>query len=187
MIKDLAVAGAAVATAYFAYRGINNWIVELRGRTSFEVAHGLLLATYKLRDAIGFCRSRLIEGREVPDLASNATPDQELEQELNRHRYENRWVPVLEVLQDFDARGLEAEALWGSEFRNSTDKLRKQIEKLQLAIESSLGKDFLENREFAKGIRSAMLARSDAKDPLSQSITEAIDEIEKKVRPHIGK
>ena len=32
-----------------------------------------------------------------------------------------------------------------------------------------------------------MFAQSDAADPLSQSITEAIDEIEKKVRPHIGK
>ena len=115
IIRDLAVAGAAVATAYFASRGINNWIVELRGRTSFEVAHGLMLATYKLREAIVFCRSRLSEGREVQDLNHNV---ETIEQKLNRHVYENRLVLVIEAQQDFDARCLEAEALWGSEFRN---------------------------------------------------------------------
>ncbi len=100
--------------------------------------------------------------------------------------YKNRWVPVFEALQDFDARGLEAEALWGSEFRNSTEKLRKPIKKLYLAFESSLEKDFREDSETET--MSTMFARSGAAaDPLSQSITEAIDEIEKKVRPHIGR
>ena len=103
------------------------------------------------------------------------------------HVHKNRWVPVSEALQDFDARGLEAEALWGSEFCNSTDKLRKPINNLYLAIESSFGNDFRKDSEFAKTIRSTMVAKSDAGDQLSQSITEAIDEIEKKVRPHIGK
>ena len=101
--------------------------------------------------------------------------------------YKNRWVPVFEARQDFDARGLEAEALWGSEFRNSTNKLRKPINEMYLAIESSLGRHFAEDKEFAKEIKSTMFAQSGAAaDPLQQSITEAIEEIEKKVRPHMG-
>ncbi len=193
IIKDLIVAIAAVATACFAYRGINNWIVELRERTSFEVARGLMLATYKLRDAIVSCRSPLVQGREFPDdyPAFNATPQQELDGWT--HVYKNRWVPVFEALQDYDARGLEAEALWGSEFRKSTVKLQKSIKEVYCAIEAylqdkySLGEDFRADREFGKKIRSTMFASPGAADnPLSKSITEAIDEIEKKVRPHIG-
>ncbi len=187
IIRDFVVAGAAVATVCLAHRGIKNWIVELRGRTSFEVARGLMLATYKLRDAIRSCRSRLIQGREFPDGYDHlkATPEQE--HDGWTHVYKNRWVPVFEALQDFDARGLEAEALWGSEFRNSTVKLRKPINDLYLAIESNFENDFRKDPEFAKTIRSTMFAKSDAGDQLSQSITEAIDEIEKKVRPHMGR
>ena len=175
------MAGAAVATVCLAHRGIKNWIVELRGRTSFEVARGLMLATYKLRDAIRSCRSRLIQGREFPDDYDPLNATREQENDGLIHVYKNRWVPVFESLQDFDARGLEAEALWGSEFCNSTDKLRKPINEMYLAIESNLLK---QDPECAKKILSA---RSGTADPLSQSITEAIDEIEKKVRPHIGK
>ena len=195
IIKDLALAGAAMSTAWVAYRGINKWILELRGRTSFKVARGLMLATYKLQDAITSCRSRLIQGREFPDdyplLGRKATPQQELDGWT--YVVNNRWAPVFEALQDYDARVLEAEALWGSEIRNSTKKLRASITKLHLAIDDfladkySLGEKFRAEREFGKEIRSIMFASPGAEDNLlSKSITEAIDEIEKKVRPHIG-
>ena len=182
-------------TAWVAYCGINKWIVELRGRTSFEVARGLLLATYKLRDAIVSCRSRLIQGREFPDdyplFGRKGTPQQELDGWT--HVVNNRWAPVVEALQDYDARVLEAEALWGSEIRNSTKKLRTSITKWHLAIDDfladrySLGENFRADREFGKEIRSIMFASPGAEDnPLSKSITEAIHEIEENVRPHIS-
>ena len=180
--------GAAVATACLAYRGISNWIVELRGRTSFEVARGLMLATYKLRDAIAFCRSPVIQGREFPDNypGLDATPEQE--HDAFTHVYKNRWVPVFEALQDFDARRLESEALWGSEFRKSTGKLRQPVIKLHLAIESSYESDSRKDPEFSKSIQSTMFALSGAAaDQVLQEITTAIDEIENKVRPHIGR
>jgi hypothetical protein len=64
--KDLAIAGAAVTTAIVAYRGLQKWREELRGKADFEVARGLVRATFKLRDEIQSCRSPLIRGAEYP-------------------------------------------------------------------------------------------------------------------------
>jgi hypothetical protein len=49
-LKDLALAGAAVVTAWVAVRALQKWREELRGKTDFEIARGLARAMYKLRD-----------------------------------------------------------------------------------------------------------------------------------------
>lgn len=194
VVKEVVLTGAALATAIVAVRGIRTWSVELRGKTAFEVARGLMLATYRLRDAVHACRSPFISCGEFPaGYRGQGTATAQEELDAWAHVYKNRWAPVWEALQDYDARALEAEALWGREIRQKTDKLRECIAELSTAIEAFLhdkynrGEDFRADREFAKEMRAKLAAGLGSSDNrLSRAIQERIDAIEKEVRPHVG-
>lgn len=116
-LKDLALGGAAVVTAWVAVRGIEKWCEELSGKASFEVARTLARATYKVRDEIAACRSPLIRSSEYPESYRNYVPgeqpDHAVEANALAYVYNNRWTPVTDALREFDTQGLEAEALWG--------------------------------------------------------------------------
>lgn len=75
ILKDLALAGAAVVTAWVAVLGLRKWREELRGKTDFEVARALARATYKVRDDLAACRMPLIRSSEFPADYSAAAPD----------------------------------------------------------------------------------------------------------------
>lgn len=49
--QNVAVAGAAIVTAYFGARGLSTWRHELAGRAKFEAARSILQALYEARDA----------------------------------------------------------------------------------------------------------------------------------------
>jgi hypothetical protein len=193
-IKDVLLGGAAVTTTVVAVVGLKNWSRELRGRADFDVARGLIRATYKLRDEIRSCRAAFIMAQEFPDgyCDPNRKSTPEDEAQVWAHVYKNRWQPVWEAIQEFDAQTLEAEALWGSEIRQKTDKLRECIAELNSAIyavisdKASGGRDFKSDREFGKKMRSTVSASgSDQSNELSKKITEAVTGIEDKIRPHL--
>jgi hypothetical protein len=48
-LKDIILAIAAIVTATVAALGLKKWCEELRGRADFDVARGLIRATYKVR------------------------------------------------------------------------------------------------------------------------------------------
>lgn len=192
--KDVILSLAAVITTVVAVLGIRSWIVELRGRTSFEVARGMMLATYRLRDVVAQCRSSMVLGHEFPNDypgAAKASAKEELDGWA--YVYKNRWRPVWEALQDYDARALESEALWGSDVREMTNGLRALVIELNIAIDAFLtdkfnrGEDFRSDPEFGKEMRSKLSASIGAKDNmLSKNIETAISAIEDQIRPHIG-
>ena len=68
-LKDLAVAGAAVATAFFAYKGLSAWRSELKGKAEYQIAKDVLRAVYKVRDAFMVVRNPAIWQAEYPDEA----------------------------------------------------------------------------------------------------------------------
>jgi hypothetical protein len=153
-----------------------------------------MLATYRLRDAVRACRSPFIQAQEFPTGyrgRDHATAQEELD--AWAHVYKSRWTPVWEAIQEYDARALEAEALWGSDIRQKTDRLRQCIRELNVAIDAFLsdkynrGEDFRSDAELGKEMRAKLAAGLEAGDnPLSRSIAQTIDEIEREVRPHIG-
>lgn len=49
--QNIAVAFAAIVTAYYGARGLNAWRHELTGRAKFEAARSILKALYEARDA----------------------------------------------------------------------------------------------------------------------------------------
>jgi hypothetical protein len=194
--KDLAVAGAAVTTAIVAYRGLQKWREELRGKANFEVARGLARATFKLRDEIQSCRSPLIRGAEYPQGYQTPNANQPVnagvQADALAYVYNNRWQRVTAALQEFDAQTLEAEALWGAGIRDSTQALRTCTLTVFVAIESILddkragGAHFEQDREFGRRTRAEAHASPTATDnPLSNQITAAVAALEAKLRGHL--
>ena len=195
-LRDLALAGAAVVTAAAAVRGLRTWRQELRGKADFDVARGLIRATYKVRDEIQSCRSPLISGSEYPPGYQTPAPgahvDARAEAEAAAHMYQNRWQRVQAALQEFDSQTLEAEALWGPDIRTSTQELRRCAHTLFVSIEAIVedraagGEIFQRDREFARQMRANAHAPPMATDnALSNEIDAAVRELEAKLRGHL--
>lgn len=188
--KDIILIFAAIATAHVAINGLQSWSRELKGKADFEVARNLIRSVYKLRDELRYCRSPWVTMDEFPEDydSNNKTP--EIEAKAYAFIYSNRWKPVAAALQDFETQALEAEALWGSEFKPKTDELRQCARNLQVALEADIsnkasgGEDFRCDPEFGKTIKSKIWATHDDKNDLTLKISHAINEIEKNIRPH---
>lgn len=195
IIKDLCLAGAAVTTATIAWRGVESWRSELKGKADFEVARGFIRATYQLRDAIEVCRSPWIPVSEFPEgyRSSYGKRDAKEEGQAMAFVYGNRWDKVSTCIQEFDTATLEAEALWGSEIEEKAKNLRRCVSELRSAIESVIrdaysgGEDFNSDREFSKEVRQIVNSTKPDENPLTLKINAAISDIESKVRPHLSR
>lgn len=115
MAKDIALAIAGVVTALVARKGLNNWLRELGGRTKFEAALALMRASYSVREALFNCRAPLVAAAEFPAGYKQGGDKPSTKEEVNawNHVFKHRWSFVATSLKEFDARSLEAEALWG--------------------------------------------------------------------------
>jgi hypothetical protein len=195
-LKDIALGGAAVVTAWAAVRGLRKWQEELRGKTNFEVARALARATYKVRDELAVCRAPLIRSAEYPPDYTPPAPGHPMNSavEVNAlaHVYNNRWKPVTEALREFDTQRLEAEALWGPDIRKDAEALHRCATTVFVAIESILddaragGSHFQGDKEFGRRTRSQAHASPTATDnPLSNDIAAAVSAIEGRLSGHL--
>lgn len=193
LVQDALLGIAAVITATVALFGLIIGRRELQTRAEFDVARKLIRATYRLRDAVQTFRSPLIRQSEFAkgheDGIASKTPEETATAYAGM--YENRWIPVWDAVQEFDAHTLEAEALWGKPMRTQTDKLRQCVIELYTAVEAVLedkaqqGDDFKADKVFAKEMRSTVSGlRTDNKNEFSKK-TAAINAIEEQVRPHL--
>ena len=196
VVKDLALAAAAVITATVAVRGLQKWREELRGKADFDVARGLARATYRVRDELAAFRSPLMRGVEYPPGYEPPPPGHPSNPtaEANKlaYAYNERWKHVTAALRDFDAQRLEAEALWGSEIRKDAEALHRCATIVFVAVESILddakagGKHFEADREFGLRTRAQAHASPTATDnPTSNQIADAVSTIERRVSVHL--
>lgn len=195
-LKDLALAAAALVTAWVAVQGLQKWREELRGKTDFEVARALARATYKVRDELPACRAPLIRSSEFPadyNWPPPAHPQNHVaEANAYAHVYNNRWKPVIAALREFDAQRLEAEALWGPEIRKDAEAQHKCATTVLVSIDSIIdneragGAHFETDKKFARTTRSQAHASPTATDnPLSNEITAAVFAIECRLSRHL--
>lgn len=195
VLKDILLGLAAATTATVAVLGLRKWRQELEGKAHFEAARLLIRSTYRLRDEIRACRSPFYSGHEFPEGYKGALGGQtsnEEEAQAWGHIYKNRWAPVWNALQEFDAHTLEAEALWGANVRTKTDALRQCLRELNVAIDAVLrdkalgGEDFKADKTFGKEMRSIVAAPvDDENNKLNQKIRQALSGIEQELRPHL--
>jgi hypothetical protein len=194
VIKDISVAGAAGVTAYVAWHGLERWRAELAGKASFETARALIRATYKLRDEIHYCRSPFISASEFPEGYRGALGRADAQQEGDAfvHVYSNRWEPVGEAIQQFDAATLEAEALWGRDVKEKAQEFRHLARRLQVSIESFIrnkysGGENFKDREFGERVNADINESRMESDTLSPLIDSAVEALEVVLRPHLSR
>lgn len=162
IIKDVIISIAAATTAFVAYKGLERWQHELRGKANFDTARKLIRATYKLRDEISYARSPFIPASEFPEDYDPSNKSSKNKGDAFAHVYGRRWERIVEAIQDYDAFALEAEALWGANIKEKTDELRDCVIDLRSAIdgyisnEYSGGEDF-KDRQYAVSVRSKFL------------------------------
>jgi hypothetical protein len=185
--KEALLAIAAMVTAGAAVSGLRTWKRELKGKAEFEAARGLARATYKLRDELGYARAPFIRGNEFPAEDFESAKAYE-------HLFTNRWRPVIEAINSFEAAALEAESLWGASIRPNTDKMMTCVRTLRVATEAVLedkltkGENFKADRDFGKRMRQDVFgSASSADNPLSVALTAAVADIEETLKPHLAR
>ena len=191
IIKDIILSIAAVATVSLAIYGVRSWSRELRGKTEFEVARLLLRSTYKMRDVISAARAPFISAGEFPKGYGGAlakSSNQE-EAEAHHHVYKNRWEPIWEALQQYDATALEAEAIWGSGIKEKTNEFRSCLNDLDTSRDFRIsylqsGRTNLDD-DFAKKVHQDLHATRDSDDELSVKLRNTLDDIEQEVKPRL--
>jgi hypothetical protein len=194
IFKDLCVAGAAVMTAFIAWKGVESWKRELKGKAEFEVARDFIKAAYRLRNAIEICRSPWIYPYEYPEGYPQSKNNRSAQEEgdAKLHIYNNRLKPVDSCLLKFDAFALEAEALWGEEIVNTAHLLRMPIIELKVAIHAVIadaysgGEDFKDTALMRVTMESVTNSKPEENE-LTIKINNAIKDIEYYLRPHLAR
>ncbi len=196
-IKNIALAvGAgitavsAAVTAIIAYKGLDKWQKEIKGKASFDIARSLAKTTFKLRDELVFCRSPFIPASEFPDDYDPTNKTTEKEGDAYAHIYAKRWKPVTEAIQEFDTCALEAEALWGSGIKEITNNLRECVVQLRNSTNAVVRDKYTGGRDFQVDKKLGELMDNDVsiyddKNPLSLKINSAIEDIENKIRLYL--
>lgn len=186
--KDIVLMLAAIITAKIAYKGLQRWSRELKGKADFEIARNLIRATYKLRDELGYCRSPWISVGEFPKDYDHSKKTPDGEAKAYSFIYLNRWRPVASTLQEFETQALEAEALWGPNFKPKTDELRQCARNLQVSIEAFIrnkannGENFRADQEFRNEVELAVMEIKKKDNPLTLKVNAAIENIENEIR-----
>lgn len=191
IVKDIILSIAAVFTVGIAVYGIRSWSRELRGKTSFEVARQLLKSAYKLRDAISSARARFISAGEFPEGYGKALAHQSSKEEAEAFHnvYKNRWEPIWDALQEFDAATLEAEAIWGGSIKEKAEGYRACLNTLDSSRDFYIsylqsGRRNLDD-DFYQKIYKDLHASRDSEDELSKEIRTTLENIENEVKPHL--
>jgi hypothetical protein len=193
IIKDLVIAGAALSTAVIAYLGLNKWKQELRGKVHFETARSLMLSIYKVRDEIKFTRNAVILPQEFPENYDYSDKSNQNVGNSYAYVYENRSKHLGEAMQKFEMYSLEAEALWGSDIKIHTKKLKVCSFQLVNSIKTFIddkyngGEIFKSDKKFADEIKRDVFFYGKETDPLSIEIQNIIEDIEKFIRPYLHK
>jgi len=193
-IKDTCLSVAAIITVLVAISGLKSWKKELRGKADFEVARGLIRATYKLRDEITYSRSPFTSVNEFPEDYDPLNKSAEKKAEAWAYIFMNRWKPITDAIQEFEAQTLEAEALWGKDIKDIAFELRRCSQTLRIAMEAMVSnmasdnEDFKSDKDFCQKIKSEVWqgwGGSKGKDELGDEIKIAVENIEKELRPHL--
>ncbi len=191
VIKDIVIAVSAGFAVYVAYSGLDAWKRELKGRSEYKLSKDTLIAVYRVRNAFLHVRNPAIFTYEYPEDMRSPTGHlkDECKYEGVLYAYEERFKRVDEAFSNLEDCFLEAQVEWGSDSKDKIVKLRVCRSQLLQAV-----------RQMLDGMKeggSAHTRRKSGIDPIIYSsfesddegfnlqISEAINEFEKWLRPHV--
>lgn len=180
---------AILITAYFASRGLHAWREQQIGKRKVEVAEEALLATYKVRDALGFIRSPGAFGTEGKSRKRDAS-----EKESAAVQRDMYFVPLERVqnvsdeFAQFQKARLLCEVYFGSDARKPFDAVMSVRWKVIVAARmliSTVGEGIAPKlrEEWEERIWAGF--SGSGSDPLAEAVDSAVRDIEALCRPRL--
>lgn len=192
---DVAMAVGALGAAYAAIRGVNTWKKSLEDTRMHDAARDLLIATYRMRDAIEIYRDPFIPIYEQnPEHIQNGVSPSDRSQagaSAFAYVYRNRNKLLRKVFVSFSEAELVAEALWGEKIKPKTERLLTAVNGVRVATNELIDRLPTEpqnqgQRQEERDLRSKINGRlSDENNATSVEIKAAISDIEESMRQAI--
>jgi hypothetical protein len=80
--KDIFTVLASITAGIVAIIGLQTWKKQLKGKTEYELAQRLLMAVYKIRDAIYYVRNPFMSAGEINQALKDANVEQNSSEQL---------------------------------------------------------------------------------------------------------
>lgn len=189
IVKDVAVISASATAIYVGVNGLNAWRKELHGKSEIDLATDLLKSVYRVQLALSSVRDRVGYEHERPEhlrAKPGLTPAER--EGANRFKFENRWKPLDEAARQLFDRFLDAKVMWGDEFAETFEPLRKCIDRLQWEISNYIYPEEggpKPGSEEWREMRQIIFGHSERGNEFNKEIADAIDVFEKRLVPLI--
>jgi hypothetical protein len=188
--KDIALVVSAGVASTVAIIGLGTWKKQISGKTEYDTARRLLKALYGYREAISTVRNPFIPVGEMPQPPEGhpfSTDDKRKYFYGIASAYEKRWSTVIEARIKLDSELLEAEVLWGSEFRKKFVELFKTGSKLFATLKLYLDSLNPEADVKLKYEFDVLYASDEQTDKYATSLQDIIGGIEAFLRPYLNR
>ncbi len=191
-LASAVMAASAAGGAIAAFMGLNAWKMQQVWLTDHDLARKLLMSVSHFRDSIAAVRNPALSTTETaPGRAACAHENEAIQRfegdvfaynaRLDAHRIHSNGLAALVV---------EADAVWGPDFRSMTKKLRELENEVGHAIwlhfrcvdprsDPELRREF---QEIRRGKRDIIYDRFNENDPIRNELEEAIKPIEAYLR-----
>ncbi len=195
IIKDGVTIAATTIAAVVAILGLKAWRAQLKGKTEYDLARRLLIAVYKIRNAIytvrqpfkpaGEIYSALKDGgyeeKDILDENRNVNIRNIDGRTVDKAVYVSRWKVVDEANAAFEVEYMEAEAMWGKEINDVLKDFIKCRTDLYIAIRLliEIEKRDEENMAIISGYQN------DDKDEFGKRLTAEVNNIENYLRQYL--
>jgi hypothetical protein len=140
IISEIIVGISAIGVAVFAFIGLQQWKIQLTGRTKFEVARKMAVLAFEFRDEYKRARSPMTlsgESSERQVAESETLEETNLLNEYFAHR--NRLRPLQDTLRKLYETSWEAEIILDKDIGKFIKPLEKAFSELYASIESYFG------------------------------------------------
>ena len=167
VIKDIAIASAAIVGACVAVCGLSTWRKQLHGKTSFELAQRITQCVYVIRNQF-----------------------QQARNDISVEPLYTQYERLNETMCSLDTALLEAEVLWGDYLKPAKQAMKECSSTYHLAFREKLDaqKEKLNlSDEEGNRIDHILYGDYDESDDFGQKIISAISEFENAMRPHLNR
>ena len=98
--------------------GLATWRKQLKGKTEYELARGVLVAVYRLRNAVSYFRNPFMTAGEISASMEREGMKAELADREYRFKstsavFRKRWEKISDASTDLEINAIEVEVLWG--------------------------------------------------------------------------
>lgn len=130
------VALSAAVAAFFAFRGIQAWRRELRGKSQYALAKEILKSVYEVREGFKRVRQQVIFQYEYPesmvDYHGHLLPEKEYDGMV--YVYQQRLNVLEEAFHTLEQKHLDSQVEWGTHLHDMIIPLRECRAELRSSI-----------------------------------------------------